>query len=101
MALLDGVVHITEDQDEPQEDVEFFFRHHLAEQSDEDAVDRKGYTDIAKDDFRGSLPDADIGFPVILLHHFFDILHGTDFDLYRLGLILTVLFGHEFISSLA
>ena len=98
MTFFDRIVQITEDQNEPEENIELFFRHHFAEQGDEDAVDRKSHTDIAKNHFRDAFPDTDIRLPVVFLHHLLDILRGADIDICRMGKVL-VLFGHELISS--
>ena len=76
-------MQIAKDQDQAEEDVQFDLWHHLSEERYKDAVDREGNAEIAKDQLRNPVPDADIGFAVVLLHHFFDILGGADVNVLR------------------
>ena len=98
LTFFDGVVEITEDQDHPEEEGQFLMNQHFAEQGLQNAVDGKSHADIADDQLRNALPDADIGFPIILFHHFLDILRGSCFDIGRTGSVYLV-FGHVLISS--
>ncbi len=73
MFFADGVVQIADDQDETEENIQLFLRHHCAEQRLPDAVYGKSGAEAAHKLPGRALPDADVGFPVVFFHNSFHI----------------------------